>query len=321
MLSYTLAIGYALFLWWFSTGAILYLNGLPRTTYGRSMLGATGLLLLCAIVLILVRERTDVLGAYLGFTAGVLIWGWLEMTYFMGLITGPRKAPCPPGCRGWERFRLALQTSLYHELVLIAMAVLLIRLTWGASNQVGIWTFVILWVMRWSAKLNLFLGAPNLNEDWLPEHVRFVTSYLDKRPMNLLFPVSVSVATVVMTLLVVAALEVPANGFRGVALILAATLLALAVLEHWFLVLPLTDGALWNWATGARDRYLSSLPSPPGARAETQTTEPQPTATRPADAVDRVQSLARRRSRPAQDESRASDHERSAAPGRPGSTD
>ena len=27
MLSYALAIGYALFLWWFSTGVILYLNG------------------------------------------------------------------------------------------------------------------------------------------------------------------------------------------------------------------------------------------------------------------------------------------------------
>ncbi|TVQ88597.1 MAG: DUF3623 domain-containing protein [Chromatiaceae bacterium] len=260
MLSYTLAIGYALFLWWFSTGAILYLDGLPRHTYGRSMLGATGVLLLSIVALILVRARADLLGAYVGFTAGVLIWGWLEMAYFMGFITGPRKTPCPPGCRGWERFRLALQTSLYHELVLIGIAALIIRLTWGASNQVGIWTFVILWVMRWSAKLNLFLGAPNLNEDWLPEHVRFVTSYLSKRPMNLLFPVSVSVATVVMTLLVVTALEVPTNGFRGVSLILAATLLALAILEHWFLVLPLTDGALWNWATGARDRYLASMP-------------------------------------------------------------
>jgi putative photosynthetic complex assembly protein 2 len=118
---------------------------------------------------------------------------------------------------------------------------------------------VILWLMRWSAKLNLFLGVPNLNEDWLPEHVRFITTYLRKRPMNLLFPVSVSVATVVMSLLVEAALELPAEGFAGVSLILAATLLALAILEHWFLVLPLADAALWRWVTTSGDRESASI--------------------------------------------------------------
>jgi putative photosynthetic complex assembly protein 2 len=116
--------------------------------------------------------------------------------------------------------------------------------------------------MRWSAKLNLFFGVPNLNEEWLPEHIRFLTSYLSKRPMNLFFPVSVSVATVVMCLLVVSALDLSTASFAGVALMLAATLLALAILEHWFLVLPLADAALWNWALDARDRdQLPGIPS------------------------------------------------------------
>jgi putative photosynthetic complex assembly protein 2 len=57
-----------------------------------------------------------------------------------------------------------------------------------------------------------------------------------------------------MSLLVEAALELPPTGFAGVALILAATLLALAILEHWFLVLPLADGALWGWVTTSGDR-------------------------------------------------------------------
>jgi hypothetical protein len=121
-------------------------------------------------------------------------------------------------------------------------------LTWGTENPLGTFTFVILWLMRWSAKLNLFLGVPNLNEEWLPERIRFLTTYLAKRPMNLLFPVSVSVATVIMCLLVDTALELTPGGFAGVALMLAATLLALAILEHWLLVLPLADGALWRWA-------------------------------------------------------------------------
>jgi putative photosynthetic complex assembly protein 2 len=254
MSSYALAVGYALFLWWFSTGVILYLNGLPARTYKTSLIVATLLMLALIGVIYLVRDRHDLLGAYLGFTAGVLVWGWLEMVYFMGAVTGPHKEPCPPGCAGWERFRLALGTSIYHELLLLLIAGVLIGVSWGAENQLGTWTFVILWLMRWSAKLNLFLGVPNLNEEWLPDHVRFITTYLKKRPMNLLFPVSVSIATVVMSLLVEAALDLPATGFAGVALILAATLLALAILEHWFLVLPLADGALWRWVTTSGDR-------------------------------------------------------------------
>ena len=267
MLSYGLAISYALFLWWFSTGVILFLDSLPVRTYRWSLLGASFVLLLSFAALTLVRERTDLIGAYIGFTSGLLIWGWLEMTYFMGFITGPRKEACPERCTSWRRFGLALQTSLWHELLLLTLAAAMVTLTWDAANQVGTWTFVILWWMRWSAKLNLFFGVPNLNEEWLPEHVRFVTSYLHKRPMNLLFPVSVSVATVVMSLLVEAALDLPPMSFGGVALLLTATLLALAILEHWFLVLPLEDGVLWNWILGARERLDARGRVDSGARS------------------------------------------------------
>jgi putative photosynthetic complex assembly protein 2 len=284
MLSYGLAIGYALFLWWFSTGLILYLDSLPPRTYRRSLLGASLVLAAAVGALYLVRDRADLLGAYIGFTSGVLIWGWLEMTYYMGFITGPRKARCPDQCGDWRRFVLALQTSLWHELLLLLLAALMVGLTWSAPNQVGTWTFVILWWMRWSAKLNLFFGVPNLNEEWLPDHVRFVTSYLHKRPMNLLFPVSVSVATVVMSLLVEAALDLPASGFGGTALILTATLLALAILEHWFLVLPLEDGALWNWALDARERAQARSP---GSSAAAGTGADDRGSTLPGQAADR----------------------------------
>lgn len=104
--------------------------------------------------------------------------------------------------------------------------------------------------------MNLFFGVPNLNEDWLPEHIRFLTSYLSKRPINLFFPISVSAATIVMVLLVEIALEFPPESFGAVALMLTATLLALAILEHWLLVLPLADAALWRWALS------SERPSP-----------------------------------------------------------
>jgi len=263
MLSYWVPVGYALFLWWFSTGVILYLDKRPSSTYRWSLLGASLVALLSLWALFLVRDSASVVGAYVGFTAGVLIWGWMEMSYFMGFVTGPRKAPCPAGCGNWRRFWLAIQTSLYHELAIVAAGGLMFWMTRDGVNQVGSWTYAVLWWMRWSAKLNLFFGVPNLNEEWLPEHIRFLTSYLSKRPMNLFFPVSVSVATVVMCLLVVSALDLSTANFASVALMLAATLLALAILEHWFLVLPLADAALWNWALDARDRAQA-----PGASEE-----------------------------------------------------
>ena len=51
-------------------------------------------------------------------------------------------------------------------------------LTRDGANQVGLWTFVILWAMRQSAKLNVFLGVRNLSEEFLPEHLRYLETSL-----------------------------------------------------------------------------------------------------------------------------------------------
>ena len=123
-----------------------------------------------------------------------------------------------------------------------------------APNQVGTWTFFVLWIMRWSAKLNLFLGAPNLHSEFLPEHLRFLESYMSKKPINILFPVSVTCATIVVLLLVVAAAAPGATVFETTGLVLVATLLGLAILEHWFLVVPLPDASLWRWAVRSTDQ-------------------------------------------------------------------
>lgn len=248
MLAYAAPALFALFVWWLGTGVVLFLDNLPRRTYRWSLLAAGVVLLAALWGLIATRASTDPAGAYAAFACGVLIWGALEMSYFMGLVSGPRKSPCPEGCRGWRRFALALATSLYHEISIVLTGALLLALTWGEPNTVGFWAFVVLWLMRWSAKLNVFLGVPNLNIEWLPEHLRFLQSYMGQRSMNHLFPLSVTVATVVVVLLLGEAAAAGASAFDTVALTLIATLLALAVLEHWFLVLPLPDEALWAWA-------------------------------------------------------------------------
>jgi putative photosynthetic complex assembly protein 2 len=255
MYEFGLPVLYALLLWWVSTGVLLYLQGLPRRTFPWSMLGMTVVALAALYGHTATSTESSVGAAYLSFTCALLVWAWIELSYYSGLVTGLHTDPCPPDATQWRRFEMAVRTSLYHELAIVATAALLAGLAWEAENQVGTWTFIILWVMRWSAKLNLFLGVPNLNESWLPEHLRFLSSYMPKRPMNLLFPVSVTGATVILGLLVQSASAGEAEPFRSVGLMLVASLLALGILEHWFLVLPISEATLWRWATqGAEEQ-------------------------------------------------------------------
>ena len=197
---------FALVVWWASTVAIIYLDGLPRWTFKYSMIGATVIFAISLIGLQISAQDASITGAYLAFTFGLLAWGWQEMSFYMGYVTGPRKQPCPENCKGFSHFVHAVQTSLYHELAIIAAAGLVVWLTWGAPNQIGMWTFMVLWWMHQSAKLNVFFGVRNLNEEFLPEHLEFLKGFLNKRSMNMLFPFSVTISTVITALLVVAAM-------------------------------------------------------------------------------------------------------------------
>jgi putative photosynthetic complex assembly protein 2 len=247
---YVLPIGWALLVWWLSTGVIIYLDNLPRRTHRWSMLGAT--LIFAAALHGLHSGSTDatVSGAYAAFTYGLLIWGWQEMSFFMGFITGPVREDCPPDCTGWPRFVRAVKVCLYHELASLASALAVVAATAGGANQVGTWTFMVLWWMRLSSKFNVFLGVRNLSEEFIPEHLAFIRSFLRQRPMNLLFPFSVTIATVIAVILVQHAAA--ADAFNATGLTFIAVLLVLAIIEHWFLVLPLPAAALWNWSLRAR---------------------------------------------------------------------
>jgi putative photosynthetic complex assembly protein 2 len=124
--------------------------------------------------------------------------------------------------------------------------------TWDGSNATGLWTFMILWVMRQSAKLNIFLGVRNLNESFLPKHLAYLHSYFRCQPMNPLFPASVLLSTIGACLLWQAALAPGASAFQLASFSLCASMLTLAVVEHWFMVLPLPSQALWNWGLRSR---------------------------------------------------------------------
>lgn len=242
-----------IFAWWFSTGLILLLDGLRRETFRRSMGVASGLLAAALIGVWALRDETTVLGAYLGFVCGLAVWGWIELSFLTGIITGPVRTPCPPGLSGPRRVLAAIGVILWHELAIIAAAAAILVLSWGAANQVAAWTFMILWVMRQSTKINIFLGARNTGEVFLPDHLRYIGSYFRHRSMNLLFPVSVMASTLFCAWLFHHAFAMGATPFDVTGASLLGTLAALAVLEHWFLMMPLPIERLWRWAMDRRE--------------------------------------------------------------------
>lgn len=261
MIDFLLALATVTLAWWLSTGVVLLLNRQSPLWKRASVVAVT---LLAVLSLIYLPERSldrTASGALLGFGQGLVIWAWLEMTYLMGLITGPRKAPCPESASVSRRFWLGLQTSLYHEICVITVALMVFMLSADGGNQVASATVTSLWLMRWSAKLNLFLGVRNYNSDWFPKELQYLDSYTRRSDMNPLFPLSVSAGTVVAALLLGSAMATT-DPFTRSADLLVSALLSLAVLEHWFLMYPFGESALWRWALPPKE---PEEPEPPEA--------------------------------------------------------
>jgi putative photosynthetic complex assembly protein 2 len=248
MSEHVVAVLFAVLLWWSTTAIAVHLNGLPRHTFPWTFAASTALMLGALAVMHQFAADTTVGGAYIAFACGLLYWAWQDVSFYLGIVTGRRKERCPEGCSGWAHFGHAIDASLYHELAILAAAAVVFVVMWGSPNDLGLWTFCVLWWMHQSAKLNVFLGVTNLNTDFLPEHLRFLEGYFRKRAMNLLFPISITVSTLSAAWLAVEAARAPSGTFEAVAYTLLATLMVLALLEHWFLVLPLPFEKLWKWA-------------------------------------------------------------------------
>jgi len=246
VLAQFLPVLFAVFVWWFGTALVFLLDQLPARSFRWTMGGATLVLGGALYGVHSLSDDTSVGAAYLGFGFGVLVWAWAEIGLLTGLITGPSAKPCPPGAKGRTRFVAALQTILHHELAILALGVLLGAMLWNAENQVALHTYLILYVMRQSAKLNIYLGARNLGESMLPPHLQHLASYFRKRTMNALFPASITGGTVAALLLLQQGLG--GDPFVAASYTLLAALMALAVIEHWFLMLPLPLDGLWTWS-------------------------------------------------------------------------
>lgn len=272
MNDHVLAIGSVVVTWWLSTGVVLRVVWLPRSTHRYSM-AIFSLLAVVALYGVLHASAEPTLGgAYLGFGSALVVWAWHELTFLLGMISGPRKTACPPEASGWPRFRYATLAVIHHEVALAVTALALVAMTWNAPNQVATWTFLVLWVMRLSAKLNVFVGVRNLSEEFIPLHLRYLTSYFRRGRLTPLMVVSVTCASLALLPLVDGSLAAGASRFSISGHTLVATMLGLAIVEHLFLALPLPDAALWRWILRSERSIVATPTTDRSVRTEMSAT-------------------------------------------------
>jgi putative photosynthetic complex assembly protein 2 len=240
----------ALFVWWFATGAILmavkYADRQGNGAGLRTTLMGGPMLVLGIWGFWTSMPDTSAFGASVAFLAALGIWGWIELAFLTGVVTGPNTYPLPPNTPEWERFIRAWGTLAYHEMLLVATLIALFLIAWDAPNIFGAWTFAVLFFARLSAKLNLFYGVPKINVEFLPSALAHLATYFRIRPMNWLFPISVSALTFAVGCWLERINDATTQGHViGFTLLTAIT--ALALLEHWVMVLPIPDEKLWRW--------------------------------------------------------------------------
>jgi len=111
-----IAVGFAIFIWWFSTGIVILLNRMSRSAIALSLVLSSLLGVAALIGLAHTAQQTSLTGAYCAFTCALLAWGWNELSFLTGWITGPRTTALPTGTVGWRRFVESFRAVQWHEI-------------------------------------------------------------------------------------------------------------------------------------------------------------------------------------------------------------
>ncbi|MCA3239527.1 MAG: putative photosynthetic complex assembly protein PuhE [Curvibacter sp.] len=232
--------------WWFGTGLILWLDRRPPQSFRLSLACWTVLMVLSFAGVAWSMREVSVVRAYLAFGCVIVMWGWHELAFLTGWITGPRKTALTPGAAGWPRLLESIQVVLYHELALILNFAVLWWMQSDQPNHVAICTYALLWCMRLSAKLNLFFGVPQTGAQYLPPHLTYLGSYFRRRRLTPWFVLSMSLAIGTWVWLVWLAGQGAVEITTG--WVMLATLLGLAIVEHVIMIFPWPLERLWGWA-------------------------------------------------------------------------
>ena len=239
-------VAFALLCWWFGTGAILWLVRRDPRSFFTSMIVCTLLLGLSFWATWESMQAATEAHAYLGFASVILMWSWHEMAFLTGWLTGPRRVPLQAGVQGRARFAQSVQAVIWHELALLANFGVLLWMQQGQAGHVAICTFALLWCMRFSAKMNLFLGVPETGEQYLPKHLVYLASYFKRGPLTLFYYLTVGLSCVVWAWMVWQVSSGTATVTTG--WVLLAALLGLAIVEHVIMAFPTPMQKLWGWA-------------------------------------------------------------------------
>jgi putative photosynthetic complex assembly protein 2 len=248
-----IAVSLACFLWWFLTGVILYIvNWADNKGLSYHRFVTVGLLPVLIVGLygfLYTLKESSILSVYLSFISALSIWGWLELAFLTGVITGPDQVMRPTGVNGFKRFWLAWRAVAYSEIMLTLVFFILFILSLGEENLFGFFTFLILYFARLSAKLNLFFGVPKINVEFLPARVVHLASHFKVSGISWFFPISV-ISLIGLVIYWFSYFRISMNiesvsGTIGYSLLL--TLTVLAVLEHFFMIITFRDAVLWRW--------------------------------------------------------------------------
>lgn len=198
------------------------------------------------------RDSATVEAVFAGFACGVVIWAWHELSFLQGHLVGPRRGPCAPGASSARRFLQGTAALLHHELAIAATGLALLAVSWGGENTAAAAAFCALWALRISVKLNIFMGAPKLAHELLPAQLAHLKSYFGRAEATPLFALSIALGAGAFAAFTYAAVTADAPAL-AVAAVLPATLIALGLLEHGFLLCPAPEVALTRWALPADD--------------------------------------------------------------------
>ena len=245
----------AVFVWWFSTGVLLwrvrFADNAGGDAHFRSVIYGLPMLFAGVVGLHVSLTDTSVTGVYVAFLSALGIWGWIELAFLSGVITGPSTKVCPPDTALWDRFQRAFGTVAYHETLLFAALMLIAYASYDMPNHFTALTFAVLFFARVSAKLNLFLGVPRINVEFLPRPLAHLSSHFRTAKMSLFFPIAVTALTFAAGCWTERAISA-ATDARQIGFVLLSALTLLALLEHWFMVLRLPDQKLWRWMMPAQ---------------------------------------------------------------------
>ncbi len=246
-----IAVFLVCFLWWFLTGLILFVVNWADTrgvVYHKFVtLGLLPILVVGFYGFLFTLNDDSINAVYLSFFSSLSIWGWFELAFLTGVITGPNRVEKPVGVDGFRRFQLAWAAIAYSELTLIVVFSTLFILSFGESNLFGLLTFFVLYAARLSAKLNLFLGVPKINIEFLPTRVGHLASHFKISGTSWFFPLSLTLLSGLAAYWLNGFRVAPVGSGEAIGFCFLLTLTMLAILEHFFMIVSFPDAVLWRW--------------------------------------------------------------------------